>query len=389
MTKTNNISITINKSAKALALLFFFLAFSATAQVITKADTTAIKIGEELRVSFEIQADYDLNLMKPSQTLTSITSDILTQIQAVFDDYKPELILVHGDTTTTLATSLAAYYNKIPVGHIEAGLRTHDVYSPWPEELNRQVTSRIAQLHFAPTQKAANNLIEEGINKDRIFITGNTVIDALMLKVKELKNNLLLYLQRHAELIKAGYTVQSHKKYILITGHRRENFGLGFRQICHAIKQLALKNPHIDFVYPVHLNPSVQEPVHELLSDSPNIFLITPLKYEAFLYLMMNCYLVMTDSGGIQEEAPSLGKPVLVMRDTTERPEAVNAGTVKLVGANSKKIVDEAQTLINSPIQYKRMSRAHNPYGDGTASSKTLNILIEKTKNQELFLCAK
>lgn len=326
---------------------------------------------------FEIEPDFDLDIMKDGQDLYDITSRVLLGLKEVLSDFHPDVVLVHGDTTTTMAASLAAFYQKIPVGHVEAGLRTNDIYSPWPEEINRQVTSRIAQYHFAPTDKAKMNLLQENIPAEKIFVTGNTVIDALNIVVDKIKSNKTLSENLYLKLKQNGYQL-SEKKFILVTGHRRENFGQGFLNICNALKQIAVKNPGMDIVYPVHLNPNVRKPVNDILSDISNIFLIEPLEYEEFVYLMNQSYLILTDSGGIQEEAPSLGKPVLVMRDTTERPEAVEAGTVKLVGTDFKTIVNETQMLIDSEEEYQKMARSHNPYGDGKACQRIAEILKEK-----------
>ena len=325
---------------------------------------------------FEIEPDYDLNLMKPGQDLYDITSNVLLGMKEVLSDFTPDVVLVHGDTTTTSATSLAAFYQKIKVGHVEAGLRTHDIYSPWPEEANRQITGVLASYHFAPTSTSQDNLLRENKNAESILITGNTVIDALFLALdkiqtnEELKNSII-------QSIKTQYKLDDSKKLILVTGHRRENFGQGFINICEALKTLALNNQDVDIVYPVHLNPNVQKPVKEILSDVNNVYLIDPLQYESFLYLMSKSHFIITDSGGVQEEAPSLGKPVLVMRDTTERPEALEAGTVKLVGTDPQKIVLEAQKLLDNKEEYEKMSQAHNPYGDGKACQKIVQFLKE------------
>lgn len=314
---------------------------------------------------FNIIPDIDLDLMRDNQDLYSITSDILLKMKEVLLNVQPALVLVHGDTTTTMSVSLAAYYMKIDVAHIEAGLRTHNLYSPFPEEMNRQITSRIAKYHFAPTERAKFNLIQEGIVADNIFVTGNTVIDAL-LQVSE-KSELM-------EIELDGYKI-SARRFVLITGHRRENFGEGFLNICNAIRILALQYSDVDFVYPVHLNPNVQKPVYEILKNIPNVYLIQPLDYLPFVYLMKYSYCILTDSGGIQEEAPSLAKPVLVMRNTTERPEAIHAGTVKLVGTSKTAIVEEVERLLIDKARYKAMSQAHNPYGDGLASQRIIDIL--------------
>mgnify|MGYP000910634498 CR=1 FL=1 len=323
---------------------------------------------------FEIEPDFDLDIMKDGQDLYDITSRVLLGLKEVLLNYNPDVVLVHGDTTTTLAASLAAFYQKISVGHVEAGLRTNDIYSPWPEEINRQVTSRITQYHFAPTDKAKMNLLQENIPAEKIFVTGNTVIDALNIVVDKINTNKTLLENLYFNLKQNGYQL-SEKKFILVTGHRRENFGQGFLNICNALKQIAAKNPEMDIVYPVHLNPNVRKPVNDILSDISNIFLIEPLEYEEFVYLMNQSYLILTDSGGIQEEAPSLGKPVLVMRDTTERPEAVEAGTVKLVGTNLETIVKETQLLLDNKDEYQKMALSHNPYGDGKACQRIAEVL--------------
>ena len=324
---------------------------------------------------FEIEPDYDLNLMKPGQDLYDITSNVLLGMKDVLNNFKPDVVLVHGDTTTTSATALSAFYQQIKIGHVEAGLRTNNIYSPWPEEANRQITGVLANYHFAPTQTAKENLLKENKKEDTIVVTGNTVIDALFLALKKIKNSTELQQKINHKLSTIGYQLQNDKKIILVTGHRRENFGEGFINICEALKEIALANSDIDIVYPVHLNPNVQKPVNELLSGIENIYLIKPLQYEEFIYLMDKSYFIITDSGGVQEEAPSLGKPVLVMRDTTERPEAVEAGTVKLVGTNKDKIIQEAQKLIDDKNEYEKMSKAHNPYGDGSAKVTLLKVL--------------
>jgi len=330
---------------------------------------------DQVLTLFEIQPDYDLNLMKPGQDLYDITANVLLGMKEVLHDFKPNLILVHGDTTTTAASALSAFYQQIAVGHVEAGLRTGDIYSPWPEEANRQITGVLANYHFAPTLTSQNNLLKENKNAQNIVVTGNTVIDALFLALNKIKENPELERTIQEELLKLHYTITTKQKIILVTGHRRENHGEGFVNICEALKELALKNPSFDIVYPVHLNPNVQKPVKEILSDISNVYLIQPLQYEQFIYMMDKSYFIITDSGGVQEEAPSLGKPVLVMRDTTERPEALEAGTVKLVGTNKQKIIEEAQKLIDDPDEYEKMSKAHNPYGDGKACEKIINFL--------------
>ena len=329
---------------------------------------------------FEIKPDYDLNIMQEAQDLYDITTNVLQGIKKVLEDFKPDIVLVHGDTTTTSATSLAAFYKKIKVGHIEAGLRTYDIYSPYPEEANRQITGVLANYHFAPTKDAQKNLTRENKEEKNIIITGNTVIDALFLTLNKIKQdkNLKEKIVKKIELsINNSQFSILNSQFILVTAHRRENFGKGFLNICKALKEIALKHPKVAIIYPVHLNPNVQEPVFKLLSNINNIFLIEPLQYEEFVYLMSKAYFIITDSGGIQEEAPSLGKPVLVLRDTTERPEALKAGTVKLVGVDKDKIVKEATNLLNSKKEYEKMSKAHNPYGDGKASERIVNFLYE------------
>ena len=326
---------------------------------------------------FEIKPEYDLNIMKPGQDLYDITANVLLGMKEVLSDFTPDVVLVHGDTTTTSATSLAAFYQKISIGHVEAGLRTHDMYSPWPEEANRQITGVLANYHFAPTKTSEANLLRENKLQENILVTGNTVIDALFLALDKIENNEELKI-KIVSSIEMQYKIDSSKRLILVTGHRRENFGQGFINICESLKKLALDNKDIDIVYPVHLNPNVQEPVKKILSDVSNVHLIEPLQYESFIYLMNQSYFIITDSGGVQEEAPSLGKPVLVMRDTTERPEALEAGTVKLVGTNPEKIIEEAQKLLDNQEEYQKMSKAHNPYGDGKACAKIVNFLKEK-----------
>jgi UDP-N-acetylglucosamine 2-epimerase (non-hydrolysing) len=323
---------------------------------------------------FDIKPDYDLNIMKPGQDLFDVTSNVLLGLKNVLNDFNPDVVLVHGDTTTTSSASLAAFYNKIKVGHVEAGLRTGDLYSPWPEEANRQITGVLANYHFAPTTTSENNLLKENKDPKNVIVTGNTVIDALFLALDKIEKNDELK-TKIVESINSQYELKEDKKLILVTGHRRENFGDGFINICEALKTLASNNPDIDIVYPVHLNPNVQKPVKEILSDTPNVFLIEPLQYEQFIYMMNKSYFIITDSGGVQEEAPSLGKPVLVMRDTTERPEAVEAGTVKLVGTNKEMIIKEAQKLINNQEEYNKMSKAHNPYGDGKACERIVEFM--------------
>lgn len=324
---------------------------------------------------FKIKPDFDLDLMKPGQDLTDITSNVLLGMRSVFKKWHPDWVLVHGDTTTTLATSLAAYYEKISVGHVEAGLRTGNIYSPWPEEMNRRITGTVSAVHFSPTETAKANLLREGVEEGSIFVTGNTVIDALLDIAQRVRTDFPLL----SELEQRFDFLDKAKKLLLVTGHRRENFGDGFINICAALAEIS-KRDDVQIVYPVHLNPNVQEPVNRLLGSMPNIRLIEPQDYLPFVYLMDRAYLILTDSGGVQEEAPSLGKPVLVMRDTTERPEAVEAGTVKLVGTNKQSIITESKRLLDDSIEYQRMSHAHNPYGDGIAATRITNFLMRKAK---------
>lgn len=338
-------------------------------------------LDQVLRI-FEIKPNYDLNIMKSGQDLYDITTRVLLGMREVLDEVTPDVVLVHGDTTTSTAAALAAFYKQIPVGHVEAGLRTHNIYSPWPEEMNRQITSRIATLDFAPTPLSRQNLLDEGVPNDHIYVTGNTVIDALHIVVDKIKSDAHLDVTLTASLKKQGYDVtrlSGERKLVLITGHRRENFGDGFLNICNAIKDLSRKYPNVDFVYPMHLNPNVRRPIHKIFGENlenlGNLFFIEPLEYLDFVFLMNKSTIVLTDSGGIQEEAPGLGKPVLVMRDTTERPEALDAGTVKLVGTNYQKIVDSVSMLIDDEKEYNLMSRANNPYGDGKASMRIADAL--------------
>lgn len=323
---------------------------------------------------FGITPEYDLNIMAPNQDLYDITAKVLLGLREVLKDFRPDTVLVHGDTTTSMAASLAAFYMQIPVGHVEAGLRTYNMLSPWPEEMNRQVTDRICTYYFAPTEQSKVNLLQENIDAKKIFITGNTVIDALLMAVDIISTTAGVKEKMARELQEKGYTV-GDREYILVTGHRRENFGDGFLHICKAIKELAALHPEMDIVYPVHLNPNVQKPVYELLSGLSNVYLISPLDYLPFIYAMQHSTLLLTDSGGVQEEAPSLGKPVLVMRDTTERPEAVEAGTVKLVGTDAEAIVSNVTALLLDKEMYKRMSETHNPYGDGQACERIIAAL--------------
>lgn len=337
---------------------------------------------------FDITPDYDLNIMKSGQDLYDITSRVLLGMRDVLKEAQPDVVLVHGDTTTSMAAALAAFYQQIPVGHVEAGLRTHNIYSPWPEEMNRQITGCIATFNLSPTPLSRQNLLDEGVGEDKIIVTGNTVIDALHMVVDRIKNDTTLSASLSARLKEQGYDVSrlddGTRRLVLITGHRRENFGEGFKNICNAIKTLSESYPNVDFVYPMHLNPNVRRPIKEVfggsIGASSNLFFIEPLEYLKFVYLMEKSSIVLTDSGGIQEEAPGLGKPVLVMRDTTERPEALDAGTVKLVGTDYAKIVSNMQLLLDSKEQYEKMSKAINPYGDGLACDRIVEHIIKSIK---------
>lgn len=323
---------------------------------------------------FDIVPEYDLNIMAPNQDLYDITSRVLVGLRDVLDDFAPDIVLVHGDTTTSMAASLAAFYRQIPVGHVEAGLRTYNMLSPWPEEMNRQVTDRMCTYYFAPTEKSRQNLLRENVDATKIHVTGNTVIDALLMAVDIIEKKPHIKTAIEDELRDKGYAM-GNRPYILVTGHRRENFGEGFLNICKAIRQIAEEHPEMDIVYPVHLNPNVQKPVYELLSGTPNIYLVKPLDYLPFVYAMQHSTLLLTDSGGVQEEAPSMGKPVLVMRETTERPEAVEAGTVRLVGTDVAAIVGNVQELLHDPEVYRKMSESYNPYGDGHACERIVDAL--------------
>jgi UDP-N-acetylglucosamine 2-epimerase (non-hydrolysing) len=338
-------------------------------------------LDQVLRI-FEVTPDYDLNIMKEGQDLYDVTARVLTGMRDVLKEMKPDVVLVHGDTTTSTAAALAAFYQQIPVGHVEAGLRTHNIYSPWPEEMNRQITGRIATFDFAPTPISRQNLLDEGVTDEKITVTGNTVIDALQMVVAKMDANPELEDALRAKLYRCGYDVNrlyGGRRLVVITGHRRENFGKGFVSMCMAIKDLTKKYPDVDFVYPMHLNPNVRKPIHEVFGENldnlGNMFFIEPLDYLEFVFLMSKSFIVLTDSGGIQEEAPGLGKPVLVMRDTTERPEALDAGTVKLVGTDYYKIVGEVSELLDNPDAYELMSQAVNPYGDGKACGRIVSTL--------------
>lgn len=337
---------------------------------------------DQVLTIFDVKPDYDLNIMKQGQDLYDVTARVLTGMRDVFKACRPDVLLVHGDTTTSTAAALAAFYQQIPVGHVEAGLRTHNIYSPWPEEMNRQITGRIAEYNFAPTPLSEKNLLEEKA-QGKIYVTGNTVIDALHMVVDKLKNNAELTKEQNDILLKAGYDVarlNAGKKLVLITGHRRENFGDGFIRMVTAMKDLSEKYPEVDFVYPMHLNPNVRKPIHEVfgtdLNNLGNFFFIEPLQYLEFVHLMSKATIVLTDSGGIQEEAPGLGKPVLVMRDTTERPEALKSGTVHLVGTDYDKIVTEVSTLLEDKVAYEKMSKAVNPYGDGESCKRIVGFFL-------------
>lgn len=338
---------------------------------------------DQVLTIFDVKPDYDLNIMKQGQDLYDVTARVLTGMRDVFKECKPDVVLVHGDTTTSTASALAAFYQQIPVGHVEAGLRTHNIYSPWPEEMNRQITGRIAEYNFAPTPLSEKNLLEEKAH-GKVYVTGNTVIDALHMVVDKLNNDAALAKEQDEILLQAGYDVarlDNGKKLVLITGHRRENFGDGFIRMVTAMKDLSEKYPDVDFVYPMHLNPNVRKPIHEVFGEDltrPNFFFIEPLQYLEFVHLMSKAAIVLTDSGGIQEEAPGLGKPVLVMRDTTERPEALKSGTVHLVGTDYNKIMNEVSTLLDDVEAYAKMSQAVNPYGDGQACRRIVDALAEK-----------
>lgn len=333
---------------------------------------------------FDIVPDYDLDIMKQGQDLYDVTSRVLVGMRDVLKEVQPDVVLVHGDTTTSTSAALAAFYQQIPVGHVEAGLRTHNIYSPWPEEINRQLTGRIATLNFAPTELSKRNLLQEGISETSITITGNSVVDALYWVVKKLKSDNSLAAQVKEKINRSGYQVDRNRRLVLITGHRRENFGKGFIDMCTAIRDLASKYPEVDYVYPMHLNPNVRKPIHEVFGEDltvySNLFFIEPLEYLEFVCLMEKSTIVLTDSGGIQEEAPGLGKPVLVMRDTTERPEAVDAGTVKLVGTDYDAILTEVSLLLENKTCYDKMSKSVNPYGDGLASARIVDTIINWNK---------
>ena len=377
---TKKILLVFGTRPEAIKMAPLVKAFEKETNIISKVCVTAQhrEMLDQVLELFDIKPDYDLNLMKPGQDLYDITSNVLLGLKDVLSDFKPDIVLVHGDTTTTSAASLSAFYQQIKVGHVEAGLRTHDIYSPFPEEVNRQITGILASYHFAPTTTSRDNLLKENKDEKNIIVTGNTVIDALFLALEKIKNNSELenkIIQDIESSFKNSQFSILNSQFILVTGHRRENHGQGFINICEALKTIAINNPEIDIVYPVHLNPNVQKPVKEILSNISNVHLIEPLQYEQFIYLMDKSYFIITDSGGVQEEAPSLGKPVLVMRDTTERPEAVEAGTVKLVGTHTQTIIKEAQALLDEESEYEKMSKAHNPYGDGKACERIIKFI--------------
>lgn len=373
------------EAIKMAPLVKAFAQFPETFETIVCVTGQHREMLDQVLHIFDITPDYDLNIMKQGQDLYDVTSRVLLGMRDVLREAQPDVVLVHGDTTTSTATALAAFYQQIPVGHVEAGLRTHNIYSPWPEEMNRQITGRIATYNFSPTPLSRQNLLEEKVNEQNIIVTGNTVIDALYWVVDKIKRDENLSTELKVMLDEAGYDVfrlennEDKRRLVLITGHRRENFGDGFIQMCTAIRDLAKRYPDVDFVYPMHLNPNVRKPIHEVfgkdLNNLGNMFFIEPLEYLLFVYLMEKSAIVLTDSGGIQEEAPGLGKPVLVMRDTTERPEALDAGTVKLVGTDRDKIVREVSRLLDDAVYYESMSRAVNPYGDGKACERIVDFI--------------
>ncbi len=377
---TKKILLVFGTRPEAIKMAPLVKAFEKETSIISKVCVTAQhrEMLDQVLELFDIKPDYDLNVMKPGQDLYDITSNVLLGLKDVLSDFKPDIVLVHGDTTTTSAASLSAFYQQIKVGHVEAGLRTHDIYSPFPEEVNRQITGILASYHFAPTTTSRDNLLRENKDEKNIIVTGNTVIDALFLALEKIKNNSELenkIIQDIESSFKNSQFSILNSQFILVTGHRRENHGQGFINICEALKTIAINNPEIDIVYPVHLNPNVQKPVKEILSNISNVHLIEPLQYEQFIYLMDKAYFIITDSGGVQEEARSLGKPVLVKRDTTERPEAVEAETVKLVGTHTQTIIKEAQALLDEESEYEKMSKAHNPYGDGKACERIIKFI--------------
>lgn len=371
MTKKKNL-IVFGTRPEAIKMAPLVQAFSGNDKFETRVCITAQhrEMLDQVLSFFEITPDYDMDLMKPNQNLYSLTGDIITGLKPILEDFQPDYVYVHGDTTTTMATSIAGFYSGAKVCHVEAGLRTFDKRSPFPEEVNRSVTGSIADYHFAPTEKSRSNLLNEAIADKNILVTGNTVIDALNYSSEKVSGE-----YSDDEIKKVSEIIESDKRIILVTGHRRENHGQGFINICTALKEIAVQNPDTQIIYPVHLNPNVQKPVYELLDGISNVMLIDPLSYPAFVWLMNRSYMIITDSGGVQEEAPSLGKPVLVMRNTTERPEAVDAGTVLLVGTDTEKIISEASTLLNNKEAYERMGMLHNPYGDGLAAKRIVEFI--------------
>ena len=383
MTESNRILIVVGTRPEAIKMAPLYRKFKEESSFETRLCVTAQhrEMLDQVLDFFEIEPDYDLNIMRPNQNLYTLTAEIITQMKPVLEEFKPDYVYVHGDTTTTMASSLAAFYFGAQICHVEAGLRTFNLKSPFPEEMNRSVTGVVGNWHFAPTETSKSNLLRENKSESQIIVTGNTVIDALLYSVE--KVNQSQYRDKEIEHLKG--ILSENKKLVLVTGHRRENHGQGFVNICNALKELATQNPQIQIIYPVHLNPNVQKPVYDLLSKIDNIKLIDPLSYPAFVWLMEKSYLIITDSGGVQEEAPSLGKPVLVMRNTTERPEAVEAGTVLLVGADTEKIVNEANTLIHDHEKYNNMSKLHNPYGDGKACERIVDAAKAQNQSVEVF----
>ncbi len=384
--KTKKILIVFGTRPEAIKMAPLVIAFKKYSDTCTiKVCVTAQhrEMLDQVLNIFDIVPDYDLNIMKPGQDLCDVTSNILSGMKDVFDDYQPNLVFVHGDTTTTFATTLAAFYKKIKIAHIEAGLRTGNIYNPWPEEANRLLTTQITNYHFAPTLTSKENLQKENIPDINIAVTGNTVIDALFIALEKIKSN-KEFENGIINKLKNLYPFNPERKIILVTGHRRENHGKKFISICEGLKSIAEQNSDVDIVYPVHLNPNVQKPVKEILSSIPNVYLIEPLQYEDFIYLMDKSYFIITDSGGIQEEAPSLGKPVLLMRKSTERPEALEAGTVKLVGTDKEKILKEAQKLLHVKEEFDKMSKAHNPYGDGKACERVIDFLMKNRMRKRM-----
>ncbi len=376
VTKLKSVLIVFGTRPEAIKMAPLVEALSSDFDVKVCVTAQHRRMLDQVLELFRIKPDFDLDLMKSNQDLFSLTSDLLVNLKSVYEEVNPDLVLVHGDTTTSMSAALAAFYSKIMIGHVEAGLRTYNLDSPYPEEANRQLISKLASFHFTPTSRSKQNLLAEGIKEEKIVTTGNTVIDAILSIEKE--STLVKYPEHVTKKIPFLSDQAQQRKYILVTGHRRENFGKGFKEICKALKEIAMNNPEIEIIYPAHLNPNVQQPVKEYLSNFINVHLIDPLSYVHFVKLMKGSYLILTDSGGIQEEAPSLGKPVLVMRDTSERPEAIEAGTAILVGADSNNIIKHTQNLINSEEMYTKMTLKHNPFGDGTAADQIKNFLRER-----------